>query len=131
MTIKEFAIETCNGCFSYDVTDTDIDIWVCLDWDVEDESNTDPYYKFLTLLAQNVQVDQNASEEDDVICCKFSDWAKQFNDKIYETMKKNNGYFEFPDKEEAYYNFISDLDALIPGNANDATYQMWIDVFTK
>lgn len=43
-------------------------------------------------------------------------------------MRDHNGNFEF-DEDEGYLNFVSDLEALIAGYANESTYKMWLDCF--
>ena len=130
MTIWDYMMEFCDGELDQDVCDTELDIWVCFCCDADMENSSDSYDRFLTLLAKNVQVANNPTEQvDGTLTCKFSDWAEKYNKQIRETMQKNGGYFEFTDPDEAYLNFVSDLDALIPGGASDSTYQMWLDVF--
>lgn len=124
MKIKDYAIEVGNGYFEQDVGDTELDMMVALCYDIHDPLE-DNYYKFLDMLARNVEV---VSVSDFCTCCDFSGWAKKYNDKIVKTMRDHNGNFEF-DEDEGYLNFVSDLEALIAGYANESTYKMWLDCF--
>lgn len=124
MKIRDYAIEVGNGYFEEDVGDTELDIMVALCYDIHDPLE-DNYYKFLDMLARNVEV---VSVSDFCACCDFSGWAKKYNDKIVKTMRDHNGNFEF-DEDEGYLNFVSDLESLIAGYANESTYKMWLDCF--
>jgi len=125
MKIRDYAIEVDDGYFDQDVGDTELDMMVALCYDIHDPLE-DNYYKFLDMLARNVEI---VSVSGYCACCDFSGWAKQYNDKIVQTMKDNNGNFEY-DEDEGYLNFVSDLEALISGYANDSTYKMWIECFS-
>lgn len=126
MTIKEY-FNSCNTD-DFDVCDTVLDD-VYVAFVLGDETSNEPYDKFLSLLANNVEVIVPNSPNESTITCKFSEFAEKYNDAIRATMVKNNGNFEFDEPDEAYLNFVSDLNALIAGYAGDATYEMWNKVF--
>jgi hypothetical protein len=134
MTIWDYMMEYCDGEMDQDVTDSELDIWVAFCCDSDMENSSDTYDRFITLLAKNVQLSclsDIPETQEGILRCDFSGWAEQFNDKIRETMKKNHGHFQYKEPDGAYLNFVSDLEALISGQANDPTYQMWLDTFTK
>lgn len=126
MTIKEYFDSRNTDCL--DVCDTDLDN-VYVAFVLGDETSDDPCDKFLCFLANNVEVIVPKYAKENTITCKFSDFAKPYNDKIRETMIANNGNFEFDDEDEIYLNFVSDLNALISGNATNGTYEMWLNTF--
>lgn len=127
MTIKEcFIMRSGNACPDVDVSDTELDILVAFCYDEDMDKSEDAYDRFISLLANRVNISSWCGEN---LVCDFSGFAKDYNDKIRDTMIKNGGYFEFPDPEDAYLNFVSDLEGLISGCGNDSTYNMWLEVF--
>ena len=132
MTIWDYMMEYCDGEMDQDVTDSELDIWVAFCCDSDMENSNDSYDRFLVMLAKKVNISDTPTEKvDGILRCDFSGWAEQFNDKIRETMKKNHGNFMYSEPSGAYLNFINDLEALIPGEAGDKTYQMWLDTFKE
>lgn len=134
MTIWDYMMEYCDGEMDQDVTDSELDILVAFCYDADMANSGDTYDRFLTLLAKNVNLSclsDIPEDQSEILRCDFSGWAEEYNDKIRETMKKNHGHFQYKEPDGAYLNFVSDLEALISGNANDPTYQMWLDTFTK
>lgn len=105
-----------------DVFDTDIDMAVALVYQPEMEESTDSYDRFITDLCKITQVDRVGRNG---IVCKFSDALKPFNEQWKDIFEM--GYSEF-DEDEAYYEAVANLEALISGNASDRLYGELCDI---
>lgn len=115
MLLREYIEEVCDGYIDKDVTDTEVDIWVCLVYNLSD-GDSDSYYKFIKWLVDHVEV---IRDSDDILICDFSKAFKPYNDKLKHFF--NMEYSEFDD-DEAYYEAVTNLEALISGNATTAQY---------
>ena len=115
MLLREYIEEVCDGYIDKDVADTEVDLWVCMVYDLSD-GDSDIYNKFLKWLVDHVEV---ARDSGDTLICNFSKAFKPYNDKLKDFF--NMEYSEF-DEEEAYYEAVVNLEPLISGNATDGQY---------
>lgn len=127
MKLKDYACQLGGGYLDQDVGDNEIDMAVAFCYDI-DEDLTDPYFQFLEILAENVEVIRQGSW---CLICDFSGFAKKYNDKIAEVLKEyyEPDSFEFDVEEEAYYDFVLLLEGLIAGYTSEDMYAVWNSVF--
>lgn len=129
MKIVDYALKCEDGWMDIDVYDTEIDMAVAFVWSVrhEDKDEYDEYDRFLTILADNVEIDKFVS---DWLVCDFSGYFRNFNSEL-EKLNKDNGWgtIEF-DGDETYYDYVLWLESLISGNESESTYKKINDVLT-
>lgn len=121
MKIKDYALTCEGGWLDTDVTDTDIDLLVAFVWDANSKIE-DEYDRFLSLLANNVEVKQVPNEKYNMIC-DFSGYFRKFNDelkKLYDDEGWDiDGDF---DEDETYYDLVLCLEGLISGYSSERVY---------
>lgn len=110
MLLKEYIEDVCDGYIDKDVCDSEIDMLVAFVYDLGEES--DEYYKFLKWLTDHVKV---VRENGDFLICDFSGAFKPYNDKLKTFFNMKRSEFE---EDEAYYEAVVNLEALISGNAS-------------
>lgn len=122
MKIRDYALTCEGGWLDTDVTDKDIDMLVAFVWDAGSEIK-DEYDRFLSLLANNVEVLQVPNEKYNMIC-DFSGYFRNFNDELKELYDRAGWCIdeEF-DEDEIYYDFVLALEGLISGYSNEKTYR--------
>ena len=120
MLLKNYIEEVCDGYIDKDVSDTEVDIWVALVYDLAD-GDSEPYYKFIKWLVDHVEV---VKDNEDILICNFSKAFKPYNDKLKDFFNMDNSDF---DEEEAYYEAVVNLEPLISGNASDSQYNALLE----
>lgn len=122
MKIKDYALTCEDGWLDTDVTDTDIDMLVAFVWDANGKIE-DEYDRFLSILANNVEVKQVPNEHYNMIC-DFSGFFKKFNTELEKLNKEQHwNTIEF-DGDETYYDYVLWLENLISGGSSEKTYAL-------
>lgn len=127
-TIKEYAMTYLDGYIDNDVTDTDIDMLVAFSFDFNEEPDADfkAYYDFMNLIAERTKIVKvQKSSYGDTLVCDFSSVFKPYNEQLKEFFNMDNSEF---DEDEAYYEAVVNLEALISGNAGDSSYNELISI---
>ena len=127
-TIKEYAMNYLDGYIDNDVVDTDIDMSVAFSFDFNEEPDADfkAYSDFMNLIAERTKVvEVQKSSYGDTLVCDFSSVFKPYNEQLKEFFDMDNSEFG---KDEAYYEAVANLEALISGNAGDSTYNELISI---
>ena len=127
-TIKEYAMTYLDGYIDNDVTDTDIDMLVAFSFDFNEEPDADfkAYSDFMNLIAERTKIVKvQKSSYGDTLVCDFSSVFKPYNEQLKEFFNMDNSEF---DEDEAYYEAVDNLEALISGNAGDSTYNELISI---
>ena len=119
ITLKDYAMNFHEGDIDIDVTDTEIDMIVAFVYDFNEEPK-DNYDRFLNLLGERTKVVKVGKN---VLTCDFSSVFKPYEDKLQDFF--NMEYSEF---DEAYYEAVYNLEALVSGNAGEKTYGELIDI---
>lgn len=130
-TIKEYAMNYLDGYIDNDVTDTEIDMSVAFSFDFNEEPDADfkVYSDFMNLIAERTKVvEVQKSSYGDTIVCDFSSVFKPYNEQLKEFFDMDNSEFG---EDEAYYEAVANLEALISGNAGDSTYRELIDILNS
>ena len=122
MSIKEYAMNYFDGDIDMDVTDTEIGMMVAFVNDFNEEPK-DNYDRFLNLLGERTKV---VKVGNNVLTCDFSSVFKPYEDKLQDFF--NMDYSEF---NEAWAEAVSNLEALISGNAGEKTYKELVDILTS
>lgn len=119
MTLKDYAMNYFDGDIDIDVTDTEIDMLVAFVYDFNEEPK-DNYDRFLNLLGERTEV---VKVGNDGLICDFSGVFKPYEDKL-------QGFFDMDYSEfnEAWAEAVSNLEALISGNAGEKTYRELINI---
>lgn len=126
MTIKEYAIECCEGELDMDVCDVDIDMMVAFCYSVGDSSNA--YEKFIEILANNVEmVKVNNNMPCPVLVCNFTKYYKSVADKLTDWID-NNIRKEFDEPE---YNMVNATEGLVAGYFSDSQYAELVKALTE
>ena len=76
MTLFEYLELQQGGWISADTYDTDYDIIVTIDADIDDKDNEDPYYQFTFGLLRSVEIESIGK---DTLTCK---WSKFITDNM-------------------------------------------------
>lgn len=126
MKIRDYALKCEDGWMDIDVYDTDIDMGVAFVWGATEEVK-DEYDRFLSILADNVEVSKFVS---DWLVCDFSGYFRNFNSEL-EKLNNDNGWrtLEF-DGDETYYDYVLWLECLISGGVSESVYKKINDVLT-
>ena len=130
-TIKEYAMNYLDGYIDNDVTDTEIDMLVAFSFDFNEEPDADfkAYSDFMNLIAERTKVvEVQKSSYGDTLVCDFSSVFKPYNEQLKEFFDMDNSEFG---EDEAYYEAVANLEALISGNAGDSTYRELIDILNS
>lgn len=130
-TIKEYAMNYLDGYIDNDVTDTEIDMSVAFSFDFNEEPDADfkAYSDFMNLIAERTKViEVQNSSYGDTLVCDFSSVFKPYNEQLKEFFDMDNSEFG---EDEAYYEAVANLEALISGNAGDSTYRELIDILNS
>lgn len=130
-TIKEYAMNYLDGYIDNDVTDTEIDMLVAFSFDFNEEPDADfkAYSDFMNLIAERTKVvEVQNSSYGDTLVCDFSSVFKPYNEQLKEFFNMDNSEFG---EDEAYYEAVANLEALISGNAGDSTYRELIDILNS
>ena len=130
-TIKEYAMNYLDGYIDNDVTDTEIDMSVAFSFDFNEEPDADfkAYSDFMNLIAERTKVvEVQKSSYGDTLVCDFSSVFKPYNEQLKEFFNMDNSEFS---EDEAYYEAVANLEALISGNAGDSTYRELIDILNS
>ena len=130
-TIKEYAMNYLDGYIDNDVTDTEIDMSVAFSFDFNEEPDADfkAYSDFMNLIAERTKViEVQKSSYGDTLVCDFSSVFKPYNEQLKEFFNMDNSEFG---EDEAYYEAVANLEALISGNAGDSTYRELIDILNS
>ena len=130
-TIKEYAMNYLDGYIDNDVTDTEIDMLVAFSFDFNEEPDADfkAYSDFMNLIAERTKVvEVQKSSYGDTLVCDFSSVFKPYNEQLKEFFDMDNSEFS---EDEAYYEAVANLEALISGNAGDSTYRELIDILNS
>lgn len=130
-TIKEYAMNYLDGYIDNDVTDTEIDMSVAFSFDFNEEPDADfkAYSDFMNLIAERTKViEVQKSNYGDTLVCDFSSVFKPYNEQLKEFFDMDNSEFG---EDEAYYEAVANLEALISGNAGDSTYRELIDILNS
>lgn len=130
-TIKEYAMNYLDGYIDNDVTDTEIDMLVAFSFDFNEEPDADfkAYSDFMNLIAERTKVvEVQNSSYGDTLVCDFSSVFKPYNEQLKEFFDMDNSEFG---EDEAYYEAVANLEALISGNAGDSTYKELIDILNS
>ena len=130
-TIKEYAMNYLDGYIDNDVTDTEIDMSVAFSFDFNEEPDADfkAYSDFMNLIAERTKVvEVQESSYGDTLVCDFSSVFKPYNEQLKEFFDMDNSEFG---EDEAYYEAVANLEALISGNAGDSTYRELIDILNS
>ena len=130
-TIKEYAMNYLDGYIDNDVTDTEIDMSVAFSFDFNEEPDADfkSYSDFMNLIAERTKVAEvQKSSYGDTLVCDFSSVFKPYNEQLKEFFDMDNSEFG---EDEAYYEAVANLEALISGNAGDSTYRELIDILNS
>ena len=130
-TIKEYAMNYLDGYIDNDVTDTEIDMLVAFSFDFNEEPDADfkAYSDFMNLIAERTKVvEVQESSYGDTLVCDFSSVFKPYNEQLKEFFDMDNSEFG---EDEAYYEAVANLEALISGNAGDSTYRELIDILNS
>ena len=130
-TIKEYAMNYLDGYIDNDVTDTEIDMSVAFSFDFNEEPDADfkAYSDFMNLIAERTKVvEVQKSSYGDTLVCDFSSVFKPYNEQLKEFFDMDNSEFG---EDEAYYEAVANLEALISGNAGDSTYRELIDILNS
>ena len=130
-TIKEYAMNYLDGYIDNDVTDTEIDMLVAFSFDFNEEHDADfkAYSDFMNLIAERTKVvEVQKSSYGDTLVCDFSSVFKPYNEQLKEFFDMDNSEFG---EDEAYYEAVANLEALISGNAGDSTYRELIDILNS
>ena len=130
-TIKEYAMNYLDGYIDNDVTDTEIDMLVAFSFDFNEEPDADfkAYSDFMNLIAERTKVvEVQKSSYGDTLVCDFSSVFKPYNEQLKEFFNMDNSEFG---EDEAYYEAVANLEALISGNAGDSTYRELIDILNS
>lgn len=130
-TIKEYAMNYLDGYIDNDVTDTEIDMSVAFSFDFNEEPDADfkAYSDFMNLIAERTKVAEvQKSSYGDTLVCDFSSVFKPYNEQLKEFFDMDNSEFG---EDEAYYEAVANLEALISGNAGDSTYRELIDILNS
>ena len=130
-TIKEYAMNYLDGYIDNDVTDTEIDMLVAFSFDFNEEPDADfkAYSDFMNLIAERTKVvEVQESSYGDTLVCDFSSVFKPYNEQLKEFFDMENSEFG---EDEAYYEAVANLEALISGNAGDSTYRELIDILNS
>ena len=122
MTIAEYALRVRNGEFDSDVCDTEIDMLVYYYCDFNEEPS-DSYDKLMKYIGEHTYIKEVKSN---VVICDFSSLAKPYNNAWKELF--NMEYSEF-DENEAYYEFVVNLEPIISGNVSDNFCEEVLKVF--
>ncbi len=127
-TIKEYAMNYLDGYIDNDVADTKIDMSVAFSFDFNEEPDADfkAYSDFMNLIAERTKVvEVQKSSYGDTLVCDFSSVFKPYNEQLKEFFDMDNSEF---DEDEAYYEAVANLEALISGNAGDSTYNELVSI---
>lgn len=130
-TIKEYAMNYLDGYIDNDVTDTEIDMLVAFSFDFNEEPDADfkAYSDFMNLIAERTKVvEVQKSSYGDTLVCDFSSVFKPYNEQLKEFFDMDNSEFG---EDEAYYEAVANLEALISGNAGDSTYRELINILNS
>lgn len=130
-TIKEYAMNYLDGYIDNDVTDTEIDMSVAFSFDFNEEPDADfkAYSDFMNLVAERTKVvEVQKSSYGDTLVCDFSSVFKPYNEQLKEFFDMDNSEFG---EDEAYYEAVDNLEALISGNAGESTYRELIDILNS
>lgn len=130
MKIKDYALNCEDGWMDTDVTDTIVDLLVAFVWDANREIE-DEYDRFLSLLANNIEVTRFPSERYNMKC-DFSGFFKNLNTELTMLYKELNWEkdeeFEY---DEICYDFVNSLDGLIAGYSSESTYRAINKILSK
>lgn len=122
MTLKDYAMNYFDGDVDIDVTDTEIGVLVAFVYDFNEEPK-DNYDRFLNLLGERTEVVKVGNNG---LICDFSSVFKPYEDKL-------QGFFDMDYSEfnEAWAEAVSNLEALISGNAGEKTYGELVDILNS
>lgn len=128
-TIRETAEEYFGEEIDIDVSDTDIDMAVCLCHTLGDTN--DSMDKFLELLCNNVIVTKFDPENGHMVC-DFSGFYRIYSEKIADWIKEVGlvRCGDFAD-DEPEYELTNITPQLISGNASESLYASLLKVFTE
>ena len=109
------------GDIDIDVTDTEIGMMVAFVYDFSEEPK-DNYDRFLNLLGERTKV---VKVGNNVLTCDFSSVFKPYEDKLQDFFN-----MDYSDFNEAWAEAVSNLEALISGNAGEKTYKELVDILS-
>lgn len=132
-TIRETAEEYLGEEIDIDVSDTDIDMAVCLCHTLGDTN--DSMDKFLELLCNNVIVTKFVPKTENNLAymvCDFSGFYRIYSEKIADWIKEVGlvRCGEFAD-DEPEYELTNITPQLISGDASESLYASLLKVFTE
>ena len=119
ITLKDYAMKFYEGDIDEDVTDTDVGMLVAFVYDFNEEPK-DNYDRFLNLLGERTEV---VKVGNNVLTCDFSSVFKPYEDKLQDFFN-----MDYSDFNEAWAEAVSNLEALISGNAGEKTYKELVDI---
>ena len=127
LTIDQYARDICDGHMDVDVCDEDVDMLVAFCYDVDSIDSEYPEMdKFLEKLAKNVKITKEVKNPyGSTLVCDFTSYLKPFNEEWKEFFDMDNSEFS---EDEAYYEAVDNLEALISGNAGEKTYKAINDI---
>ena len=121
ITLKDYAMKFYEGDIDIDVTDTEIGMMVAFVYDFNEEPE-DNYDRFLNLLGERTEV---VKVGNNVLTCDFSSVFKPYEDKLQDFFN-----MDYSDFNEAWAEAVSNLEALISGNAGEKTYKELVDILS-
>ena len=121
ITLKDYAMKFYEGDIDIDVTDTEIGMMVAFVYDFNEEPK-DNYDRFLNLLGERTEV---VKVGNNVLTCDFSSVFKPYEDKLQDFFN-----MDYSDFNEAWAEAVSNLEALISGNAGEKTYKELVDILS-
>ena len=121
ITLKDYAMKFYEGDIDIDVTDTEVGMMVAFVYDFNEEPK-DNYDRFLNLLGERTEV---VKVGNNVLTCDFSSVFKPYEDKLQDFFN-----MDYSDFNEAWAEAVSNLEALISGNAGEKTYKELVDILS-
>ena len=121
MTLKDYAMNYFDGDIDEDVTDTEVGMLVAFVYDFNEEPK-DNYDRFLNLLGERTEV---VKVGNNVLTCDFSSVFKPYEDELQDFFN-----MDYSDFNEAWAEAVSNLEALISGNAGEKTYKELVDILS-
>ena len=116
-TIADVTKRLYDDYLDIDVCDTEVDMCVAFVYDPTN-SRSDPYNRFIDLLAKHVKV---VTIRPHSLVCDFSGFYEPHNEQIYEWLKKDTTCHI--DKDTAYYDLAEITSLLVAGYCTDTTYR--------
>ena len=129
MTLFEYLELQQGGWISADTYDTDYDIIVTIDADIDDKDNEDPYYQFTFGLLRSVEIESIGK---DTLTCKWSKFITD-NMELFKAFAKEYWVNQYEDDEEEFiYQWIREIHYYLAGYVGNSTYKAFCkDIIEK